>query len=179
MNLTIPVAESVVHKVANEIECLYTAADCLIGFEQLNKRYETQQAPDFWQHVHSALMGAFVINFCKLFGVDCNDRFWKQLTIEQKEFRERIYSATGFDYNHWMDYRKSMTELRNRISVHLTPYSKIRDIPDFEPARQMLQICHHWFAELYQQLGMALSGPMAEPEYFARITRETADILSA
>lgn len=177
MKLSVALNQSIIHKAQKEVECVYTAADCLLGFLAIDERCHTKQAPDFWQHVHTALIGSFVINFCKLFGIDCGDAYWKQVTIEQKEYRDRIYAATGFDYSGWMAYRKSMTELRNKISVHLTPYQHIEKVPNFQPALIILQTTHQWMREVWESLDVPATGPLAEADYFDRVKQQTTAII--
>ena len=140
--LSSPILPSSLHKALLELECLYTASDCLIAYNTLVKRWEGNPGkansgegiPVFWMHSRAALMGSFTINWCKLFGSDCNDRFWKQVTLEQKTFRELVYEATGFTYQEWTDYRKAMTAFRNQVTFHLTQYFDYKDVPEFDAA---------------------------------------------
>lgn len=177
MQFSVPLSDNIVQKAAQEIDCLYTAADCLIGFRQLQDTFQEEPVPDFWRHVQTAMMGSFVINFCKLFGVDCQDMYWKQLTLEQKAYRDRVYEITGLQYRTWMDYRQRMSEFHNRISVHLTPWHRLDAVPDFQPAFLLLCETHRWLRDVFTDLGLPFSGPMAEADYIERIVSETTDIL--
>ena len=94
-------------------------------------------------------MGSFVINWSKLFGMDVKDQYWKQTTLEQKEFREAVYQVTGFNYQAWEKYRKAMSDLKAVMSDHMNPYYPLEQLPDLKPAIEILKVCHQWLGAVW------------------------------
>lgn len=192
MEFSSPVSVSSYHKALLELECLYTASDCLMAYDALNAKLEEglderaddikagiEGMPVFWLHTRAALMGSFTINWCKLFGSDCNNSFWKQVTLEQKTFRERIYATAGFNYQAWTDYRKSMTGFRNQVTFHLTPYFDYKEVPDFAPAFEVLKVTHLWLREVAVSLGEPLEGNLANEMYFEQIQQQVSQTVDS
>lgn len=179
MQFSIPISDSIARKALLEAEVLYTAADCGLSFQALNEKLGPDASDnDFWFHTRGALRGSFVINWCKLFGVNVKNTYWKQTTIEQKAFRDAVYGATGFDYQAWSNYRKEMSDLKAVLSEHLNPYYPIEDLPDFKPAMQVLVVCHDWLRQVAQEFGIELEGPPAKDDYFAKVTQDINQILA-
>lgn len=173
--LSLPILPSSLHKAFLELECLYTASDCLIAYNVLVKKWGSDpgaEVPAFWLHSKAALMGSFTINWCKLFGSDSTDRFWKQVTLEQKAFRELVYTATGFNYQVWADYRKAMTALRNKVVSHPTPYLGGSDVPDFSAAFDVLKVTHQWLRQVAEYIDEPVVGNLSSREYFKNIETE-------
>ena len=179
--LSSPILPSSLHKALLELECLYTASDCLIAYNALMKKWGSDSSADipvFWLHSRAALMGSFTINWCKLFGSDSNDRFWKQVTLEQKIFRELVYEKTGLNYQGWADYRKAMTAFRNQVTFHLTPYFDYKDVPDFSVAFEVLKVTHQWLRQVAEYLEEPVVGNLANKEYFENIEVEITGSVS-
>lgn len=174
MHFSIPLDQNILHKALSEYESLYTAADCGLSYVALVQKMtqaedDSSQRNDFWFHTRGALMGSFVINWCKLFGVDVKDQYWKQATIEQKEFREAVYAATGFNYQAWDKYRKAMSELKAVVVDHMNPYYPLEQLPDFLPAIQIIKVCHQWLRDVASELEVELTGQLAHTDYFAKV----------
>jgi len=180
--LSSPILPSSLHKALLELECLYTASDCLIAYNALKKKWGSDSSADipvFWLHSRAALMGSFTINWCKLFGSDSNDRFWKQVTLEQKIFRELVYEKTGLNYQGWADYRKAMTAFRNQVTFHLTPYFDYKDVPNFSVAFEVLKVTHQWLRQVAEYLEEPVVGNLANKEYFENIEVEITGSVSS
>ncbi|MDX1695421.1 MAG: hypothetical protein R3208_16785 [Ketobacteraceae bacterium] len=178
MDLSAPLDVNTVRKAMIEAGVLYTAADCGLSFDALSQRLgDSVASNEFWFHTRGALRGSFVINWCKLFGIMAQDAYWKRVTLEQKPFREAVYAATGFDYQGWDAYRKTMSDLKAVLSEHLDPYYPLADLPDFGPAMKVLEVAHHWLREVAAEFDVATEGPMAQENYFDKVRRDIADIL--
>ena len=175
MQFSSPIDANIVRKALNESEALYTAADCGMSYlalmSQLTSadRGDSESRNEFWFHAQAALRGSFVINWCKLFGVDVKDIYWKQVTLEQKAFREAVYAETGFDYQAWDRYRKSMSDLRAVMVEHLNPYYPLESLPDFEPALAVIKVCHQWLLNVCDELDVDKTGPLGRGDYFTKV----------
>ncbi|OUR94907.1 hypothetical protein A9Q81_14155 [Gammaproteobacteria bacterium 42_54_T18] len=173
--LSSPILPSSLHKAFLELECLYTASDCLIAYNVLINKWGNDSSADvpvFWLHSKAALMASFTMNWCKLFGSDSTDRFWKQVTLEQKAFRELVYTVTEFNYQGWADYRKMMTAFRNKVVSHPTPYFDCNDVPDFSAAFDVLKVTHKWLRQVAEYIDEPVVGNLSNREYFENIAIE-------
>ena len=178
MQFSSPIDANVVRKALLESEALYTAADCGMSYLALANKCsqvingESGDKNEFWFHAYGALRGSFVINWCKLFGVDVKDIYWKQVTLEQKAFREAVYAATGFDYQQWDHYRKSMSDLRAVMVEHLNPYHPIDTLPDFAPALAVIKVCQQWLGDVCGELAVEKTGPLGRADYFQKVAAD-------
>lgn len=178
MQFSVSIDDNIVRKAMAEAGVLYTAADCGMSYAALNDRLgDSVASNEFWFHTLGALRGSFVINWCKLFGVTASDNYWKRVTLEQKAFREALYDATGFDYQHWDSYRKAMSDLRAVLTDHLDPYYPIDDLPDFAPAMAVLKVTRQWLREVAAEFAVTLEGPMAREDYFSKVEQDIGAIL--
>jgi len=183
MHFSNPIDNNVARKALSESESLYTAADCGLSYLALKEKLGDQidsktSGNEFWLHTRGALMGSFVINWCKLFGVDVKDQYWKQTTIEQKPFREAVYAATGFSYPEWDKYRKAMSDLKAVVSDHMNPYYPIDQLPDFAPAIQVLKVCHQWLRDVVTALDIEVEGPVSRADYFEKVEADIQSTLA-
>ncbi len=148
-----PFAESLLHKALLLQPTLYTGLRDMIYFTALEQRLgDGQECAPFWLHVKTDLFGAGVMNWCKLFGVDKEDPFWKQVTLEHPDFRRELYRVTGLDYQGWYDYRRQMSQFRNAMLVHPDPYADFEQVPEAAPALASLKLSHRWLHPLAKGL---------------------------
>jgi len=179
VEFSVALDKGVLNKAADELESLYAAGDYLIAYQQLIQKHDkVDQCANFWLHTESALCIGFIVNWCKLFGVECCDRFWKQSTIEQKSYREHLYGATGFQYQEWSEYQSGMTAFYHIVLSH--PGASFVDVerPDFEPALKVLQATHEWWRDLVNEFDLGLSGQVSDAAYFQRSAQNAASILN-
>ncbi|HBC58077.1 MAG TPA: hypothetical protein DCZ03_13005 [Gammaproteobacteria bacterium] len=159
-------------KVENELENLYAVVDAYQAMQAIQiKVTEVERTHPFWREILTSLTSLFVINWCKLFGIDSDDRFWKQATLEQKEFRELVYRNAGFDYQEWNQYRHAMHELKNELIIHLTPYHKIDHPVDLAQAFSVAESCHHWLHAVMKDVDIS-EGPVTQKDYVAESLAE-------
>ena len=163
--ISVHLDRKILHKVESELDNLYAIIDAYQAMQAIQiKVGEVDRTYPFWREVLTSLTSLFVINWCKLFGIDSDDRFWKQATLEQKEFRELIYKNAGFDYQEWNQYRHAMHELKNELILHLTPYHQIDHPVDLAQAFAVAESCHQWLHEVMKE-GDISEGPVMQKDY--------------
>ena len=94
------------------------------------------------------------------------------MTLEQKAFRELVYTVTEFNYQGWADYRKMMTAFRNKVVSHPTPYFDCNDVPDFSAAFDVLKVTHKWLRQVAEYIDEPVVGNLSNREYFENIAIE-------
>lgn len=166
MELSVQLDNNILHKVENELENLYAIIDGYNAIKAIQQtRSEAVQQTPFWREIVNSLTDQLTINWCKLFGIDCNDSYWKQATLEQKAFREAVYDATGFDYQGLKEYRLAMHEFRNELVQHMTPYYKVSCSLDLKPAYLIAAACHGWLHALFIEFSINPEGPVNTQDY--------------
>lgn len=169
MELSVPVDFNLVNSAKKEFECLYSAAHNLVCYEQLAKVTDANGDPtavqSFWSHAQYSVLGGFVYNWCKLYGTDSKDGFWKQVTLEQKAFRDQIYQLGDCDYASWTRCRQQMTEFRNELLFHFSAFHPLTHLPDFKIAGAAITVSHQWLRELMSHYEVAMEGPVAQADY--------------
>ena len=176
MELSVHLDNNILHKAENELENLYAIIDGYNALQAIQQiKSDADQQTPFWREIVASLMDQFTINWCKLFGIDCNDSYWKQTTQEQKGFRDLVYANTGFDHQSLNEYRHAMHEFRNELVQHMTPYHKVSRDLDLNPAFQVAAACHSWLHELLNHFSISAEGPVNTPDYPVRSLKEALE----
>ncbi len=166
MELSVQLDDNILDKVKNELENLYAIIDGYSALQAIREsKSEKSLSNPFWREVTVALTDQVTINWCKLFGIDCQDTYWKQTTLEQASFREAVYAKTGMDYKGWDKYRHEMHELRNELIHHMTPYHELSCKLDLLPAFQIASACHIWLRQVFNFYGIQAEGPINLEDY--------------
>jgi hypothetical protein len=83
---------------------------------------------------------------------------------EQKDFRQRVLSKTGFTEQQWEGYQKAMRAFRDKFVAHVDLDMPFRDpIPSFDPALQAAYAYHEWVRDLIQPV--LLNQPTLSSKY--------------
>ncbi|RRJ83228.1 hypothetical protein [Aestuariirhabdus litorea] len=138
-------------KARNQFDTLYTAIRDMVYYRELRRLASDDRVTQVMlDHLRIALLGSIVINWNKLFALEKSEEAWKRLTAESAGFRTRVYSATGFDYQQWSDYRKSVREFSARLHAHFDSSHHLENQLELEPMFRVLEVAHRWMHQLYQ-----------------------------
>lgn len=180
MDLSVQLDQNLLHKVEGELENLYAIIDGYNAIATIQEAITTDdQNSPFWKEILTSLTSLFVINWCKLFGIDSTEDYWKQATLEQKTFRDDIYNQTSFDYQSWNHYRHAMHELKNELVIHLTPYHQMDHQVDLKPAYLVATACHRWLNQILTHFNIETSGAITNPNYPEQSFKEAQDKLAS
>lgn len=180
MDLSVQLDHNLLHKVESELENLYAIIDGYNAISTIQEAIpaEAQDSP-FWKEILTSLTSLFVINWCKLFGIDSNENYWKQATLEQKAFRDDIYEKTSFNYQSWNQYRHAMHELKNELVQHLTPYHQRDNQVDLKPAYLVAACCHRWLNQVLADFSIEASGAINNPDYPEQSLKDAKENLAS
>lgn len=167
-------------KSRNQFDTLYTAIRNMVYYQQLKKlTSDDETIAVFIESARIALLGSIVINWNKLFALDVQEEGWKRITAESGEFRNRIYQATGFNYQQWHDYRKSAREFSARLQAHFDASHHLEQQMALEPAFQVLEVCHNWLHEVYQPHPELACADLLQEDYIAGLSSSLNQKLKA
>jgi hypothetical protein len=92
----------------------------------------------FWAVIYGNLMDMTVLEWCKLFGSDDEDRqpvHWKNVVADQDSFKSKLLAEVGMDTTSWLDYWNELKRYRDRCVAHHDPGRiSIPNYPQLEPA---------------------------------------------
>jgi hypothetical protein len=110
---------------------------------------------EFWASTGDGHLKLAAIAWCMVFGGYKEDLHWTKtpsgndVEIEQQDFRDRLYSKTGFTQEQWETYHKDMLDFRNKYVVHFDLNHQFsRPLPSFNPALQVAYAYQEWVREL-------------------------------
>ena len=90
------------------------------------KRALSEADPDpslnFWRVFHGNLLDVAVLDWCKLFGSDDEDRqrlHWKNVFGNEDAFRAGLFAHVQLDQDAWRGYWQQMKRYRDQHLAHL------------------------------------------------------------
>ncbi|MCL6417579.1 hypothetical protein MIB92_18105 [Aestuariirhabdus sp. Z084] len=161
-------------KARNQFDTLYTAIRDMVYYRALRSaQCDDEVGRLLVENLRIALLGSIVINWSKLFALERNEEAWKRLTAESSGFRNRVYEATGFNYQQWSDYRKSVREFSARLHAHFDSSHHLENKMILEPMFQVLEVAHLWMHDIYQGHEELACDDLLQGDY---IEQHTADV---
>ncbi len=160
-------------KSRNQFDTLYTAIRNMVYYRELQRLTSDDEVVSvFFENARVALLGSIIINWNKLFALDLNEEGWKRITAESGEFRNRVYQATGFNYQQWRDYRKSVREFSARLQAHFDSSHHLEQQLSLDPAFQVLEVCHVWLHEVYQPHPELACEDLLQKDYIEKLSAD-------
>jgi len=83
-----------------------------------------EPALNFWRLIYGNLTDAAVLEWCKLFGADDNEKqpvHWKSLVEDQDEFRNKLLASLNISRAEWDEYWKQLKAYRDHAVAHYDP----------------------------------------------------------
>ena len=101
---------------------------------------------NFWRVVHGNLLDVAVLDWCKLFGSDVEDRqllHWKNVFGDEDAFRAGLFAHVQLDQDAWRDYWQKMKSYRDQHVAHLDFNRRdVSHYPDLGPA--LASVCYYY-----------------------------------
>ncbi len=104
---------ALIHKVCGQLPVFYNTVAFLITAKAIRQRISELGSDNFLQMLEVSLVNSMIHEWYVLFDVKGGNNYWKQLTVEHKAYRDRIYEITGFNYSEWTRFRDHVGSLRN------------------------------------------------------------------
>jgi hypothetical protein len=77
---------------------------------------------NFWRLIHASLLDVAVLDWCKLFGSDDEQRqpvHWKNMIADKQKFKDSMFSTLNIDETAWKSYWNEMKRYRDTHVAHL------------------------------------------------------------
>lgn len=101
---------------------------------------------NFWRVLHGNLLDVAVLDWCKLFGSDDEDRqllHWKTVFADKDAFREGLFGHVQMDQDAWRSYWQQMKSCRDQHVAHLDFNRRYAShYPDLGPALASVCYCY-------------------------------------
>ncbi|WP_426414873.1 hypothetical protein [Aestuariirhabdus sp. LZHN29] len=167
-------------KARSQFDTLDTAIRDMIYYRELVAVVSDDEVTRLLvEHLRISLLGTIVINWNKLFALENSEEAWKRLTAESAGFRQQVYSATGFNYQQWSDYRKSVREFSGRLHAHFDPSHHLESQLVLEPMFLVLEVAHQWMHQLYEGHQELASDELLQADYIEQLGQQVRERLQA
>ena len=101
---------------------------------------------NFWRVFHGNLLDVAVLDWCKLFGSDDEDRqrlHWKKVFGDEDAFRAGLFAHVQLDQDAWCGYWQQMKKYRDQHVAHLDFNRRdVSHYPDLGPA--LKSVCYYY-----------------------------------
>lgn len=135
----------------------------------------------FWRLIYGDLSDIVVLEWCKLFGSDDDERqplHWKNVVPDPNKFRTDLFSRLQIYESKWRSYWREMKQYRDQsVAHHDIRRSEIKNYPKFDLALESAYFYYEFIVDQLRHMGTDLK-PSDLREYsksFAAQCREIAD----
>jgi hypothetical protein len=108
---------------------------------------------NFWRLMHGNLMDMAVIDWCKVFGSDDEQKqklHWNNVVDDQDGFREGLLRHIGLDETCWCTYWNSMKKYRDQHAAH-ADFDK-RDVKHYPMLNLALTSSYFYYGQIIGEL---------------------------
>lgn len=138
-----------IKKVSRELDAFYTALKSFIYYIELNKQGNANKNNSgFWDYIEFTLLYTMLVNWNEVFGIAKQNKHWNEITLEDSDYINRLYTAGEFNYTSWTEYRNYINELNHNFILFPDPYHHTDQKYNLEGIKVSLEVTHEWFHEL-------------------------------
>lgn len=138
-----------IKKISVQLDAFYTALSCFIYYSSINENKNTiSSVTNFWKLTEFIYLYTLLENWNKIFGLDCKNYHWKEITFEVPEYTKLFYEAGNFNYTSWTEYRTYVNELTHDFALFPEPYHHINQNYNLDGVKNSLEFTHNWLHEL-------------------------------
>lgn len=138
-----------IKKISVQLDAFYTALSCFIYYSSINENKNTiSSVTNFWKLTEFIYLYTLLENWNKIFGLDCKNYHWKEITFEVPEYTKLFYEAGNFNYTSWTEYRTYVNELTHDFALFPEPYHHINQNYNLDGIKNSLEFTHNWLHEL-------------------------------
>lgn len=138
-----------IKKISPQLDTFYTAFSCFVYYSSINKFNKNKKLPsNFWKLTEFIYLNTLLENWNTIFGFDCKNNYWKEITFEVPEYTERFYSSYSYNYTSWTEYRAYINELTHNFFLYPDPYHHVDQAYDLEGVESTLLFTHEWLHKL-------------------------------
>jgi hypothetical protein len=113
---------------------------------------------NFWRVIYGDLTDLAVLEWCKLFGSDDEERqplHWKNVVGDHNQFRSALFSALSISAIEWSAYWTEMKRYRDQAVAHYDPRrSEITNYPKFDLALGSAYVYYSYVVSELRKVGI-------------------------
>ena len=136
----------------------------------------------FWRLIYGDLSDIVVLEWCKLFGSDDEERqplHWKHIVPDQVRFRNELFAQLGIYESKWRSYWNEMKDYRDKsVAHHDLRRPDITNYPKFDLALESAYFYYDFNVAELRKLGIE-QRPNDLREYSIAFSDQCRDVASA
>ena len=136
----------------------------------------------FWRLIYGDLSDIVVLEWCKLFGSDDDERqplHWKNVVPDPTKFRTDLFARLQIYESKWRSYWREMKQYRDQsVAHHDIRRSEIKNYPKFELALKSAYFYYEFMVHQLQNMGTDLK-PSDLREYSKSFSAQCREIARA
>jgi hypothetical protein len=173
-------------KISRQLDALYTAFKCFVYYTEIHKQHDSKRTNiEFWDFIEFTSLYTMLINWNEVFGIVKKNNHWKELTLEESEYINRLYQAGEYNYTSWMEYRSYISELCNDFIFFPDPYHHRDQKYNLDGIKTSLEVTHEWFHALVSdnedlvKSGELNKWPITTKDHIGDLKQEIQTVLKA
>ena len=175
-----------IKKISVQLDAFYTALNCFIYYSSINENKNAiGSVTNFWKLTEFIYLHTLLENWNKIFGLDCKNYHWKEITFEVPEYTKLFYEAGNFNYTSWTEYRTYMNELTHDFALFPDPYHHINQNYNLDGVKNSLEFTHNWLHELLfvkkkaKNIEELNKWPISNTDHIDNLKKEVQTVLQA
>ena len=136
----------------------------------------------FWRLIYGDLSDITVLEWCKLFGSDDDERqplHWKNIVSDPTKFRTDLFARLRIYESKWRSYWSEMKRYRDQSVAHQDiRRSEIKNYPKFDLALESAYFYHEFIVDQLRKIGTDLK-PSDLREYSKSFSVQCREIARA
>lgn len=175
-----------IKKISVQLDAFYTALSCFIYYSSINENKNTiSSVTNFWKLTEFIYLYTLLENWNKIFGLDCKNYHWKEITFEVPEYTKLFYEAGNFNYTSWTEYRTYVNELTHDFALFPEPYHHINQNYNLDGVKNSLEFTHNWLHELLfvkkkaKNIEELNKWPISNKDHIDNLKKEIQTVLQA
>ncbi|OPZ92208.1 MAG: hypothetical protein BWY74_01695 [Firmicutes bacterium ADurb.Bin419] len=119
-----------------------------LSYKELIQAYKSLPGDsEFWVYTCDAHLQMASITWCMVFGDNSNEPHWKNLELNEDEFRSVLFRECQIDENDWKEYWNTMRTFRNKYVAHRELNNFNDPVPFLDLAYKAVIILDLWIRD--------------------------------
>ena len=175
-----------IKKISTQLDAFYTALSCYIYYSYINENKNfISSVIKFWELTEFVYLTTLLENWNKIFGLECKNNYWKEITFEVPEYTKMFYEIGNFNYTSWTEYRTYINELTHDFTLFPDPYHHLNQKYNLDGIKHSLEFTHKWLHEIFIVKNKSKNGeilskwPIANKNHINNLKQEIQTVLQS
>lgn len=110
---------------------------------------------NFWRLIHGNQLDIAVLEWCKVFGSDCEPTHWKNIVpaVKHDQFRNGLFAAVTVTVEEWTAYWRDMKAYRDNLVAHHIESTGVANYPVLDLALKSSFFYYNYLIRELRSLG--------------------------